>query len=131
MRKALISSDPSVLADIDALKDIVLTINKSSLGTLSESLRSCQASVSFTEAFIKQLRQVPNSSGDLFLQRAQQFLDSAQSQTIAAQAAITEATESIQTMMGFFGVDMKSPKVHLFSARDFCFVTISTGVIFV
>jgi hypothetical protein len=28
-------------------------------------------------------------------------------------------------------VDMKSPKVHLFSARDFCFVTISTGVIFV
>jgi hypothetical protein len=131
MRKALISADPSVLADIDALKDIVSTINKSSLGTLSESLRSCQASVSFTEAFINQLRQVPNDSDHTFLQRAQQFLDSAQSQAIAAQVAITEATESFQTMMSFFGVDMKSPKVHLLSARKFCFVTSGTRVIFV
>jgi hypothetical protein len=112
MRKALTSADSSVVADIDSLKDILLTINKSSLGNLNESLLNCQASVSFTEAFINQLLQAANVFDEQFLHRAQQFLDSAQSQATAAQAAITEATESTQMMMDFFGVDMKFPKVH-------------------
>jgi hypothetical protein len=52
------------------------------------------------------------NSDDRFFHHAQQFLDLAQHQASAAQAAVAEAIESTRTMMDFFGVEMK-PKVCL------------------
>ncbi len=111
MRKALTAADSSVMTGIDALKDIVSIMIKSSLGDLSESLRSCLASLSFTETFIEQLQEPSNHSDDRFLHHAQVFVDAARNETAAAQVAVAIAVQETQAVLDFFGVDMKLAKV--------------------
>jgi hypothetical protein len=111
MRKALTQVDPSAAADIDALNGVVLTAIKASLGELCESARCCQATISHAETVIDQLQQGQHHSHGMFLQLAQQFLDTAQMQTSAAQSAVAQAVETTQLIMNLFGVDMKPIKV--------------------
>ena len=118
MRKALAAADPTIMADIDALKDIVSLAVKSSVGHLSDSLRSCDAAVSFADSFLMQLRQSPDDSEGRFLHHAQHFLEAAQHQASTAKAAVANAMESTKTMMDFFGINVKPAKVGFFS--DFC-----------
>jgi hypothetical protein len=111
MRKTLTVADSSVMASIDALKDIVSILIKSSLGDLSESLRSCQASLSFAETFIEQLQEPSNHSDDHFLHHAQVFVDAARNETSAAQVAVAKAVQETQALFDFFGAVMKPVKV--------------------
>jgi hypothetical protein len=127
MRKAVAGVDPSITSGIDGLKDVVSIIIKSSLGNLSDSLRSFQASLAFTETFIRQVQELPNHSEDRFLQRAQEFLDAAHIEMSAAQCAVTAAVEATQKMMDFFGVDMKPSKVCLGSWLCYSVVYINSA----
>lgn len=113
MRKALSAADHSIMGDIDALKDIVSVTVKSSVGHLSDSLRSCEAAITFADASLIQLRQSPDDAEGRFLHHAQQFLEAAQRQASSAKAAVAHAIESTKTMMDFLGVDMKPAKVRV------------------
>lgn len=99
------------MAEIDALKGTVSIAIKSSVGDLCYSLRSCQATISYTEAFVEQLQQSLNHSDGLYLHLARQFLDGAQIEVSDAQSAVERAIESTQSTMSFFGLDMKPIKV--------------------